>query len=642
LLAPVLSAMGAAVFVSQGGELSLLGSPPLWLQQLVPEILTRTATSLADRFPLLEVFLPEAEITWAEDAGNLVCSDLWTEDQPDGTPIHLQACAVGASGQRFLILQRSDALYNEHQLVLQYAHDTALQNDTIARLSREALAATEAKSQFLAMMSHEIRTPMNSILGMADLLAETPLRDDQRKYVEVFQRAGSSLLNLINDILDLSKVEAGQMTLEAIDFDLADVVERGAELIRMKAAAKGLSVAVEIATDVPRFVQGDPTRLRQIIINLLGNSLKFTDTGGLTVRVTLNPESTEPNALKFTVADTGIGIPPEKLDSVFQSFTQVDASTTRKYGGTGLGLTITKRLVEAMKGRIWVESQLGAGSQFHFTAQFGAALTQPSAAPEPVSEAVLAAAPSLRILVADDSEDNRFLIRAYLKDLPWSLDFAENGALALEMLKNATYDLALVDVHMPEMDGYTAVTRYREHERTLGSRRLPILALTADAFREAVEKSLSAGFDAHLAKPIRKPTLMEAIQRHSRRSSASAETAMATEPPRAKAAAAAEPANIVVAAASDDDIMPELAAQFVSNIRRNPVAIASALARSDFDVIRSLGHNMKGTGTSYGFPAITDVGARLEQAAKDHSVEAIQAALQELSGCLRTIEQRSD
>ncbi len=572
-------------------------------------------------FPCLEVFLADAEIAWAGEVGAVACSDLWTDDQPDGTPVHLQACAFHAAGQQFLVTQLADTLYREHQLVLQYAHDTALQNDTIARLNREVQAATQAKSEFLAMMSHEIRTPLNAILGMADLLAETPLAAEQRKYVEVFQRAGSSLLNLINDILDLSKVEAGQLTLEAVDFDLADVVERAAELVRPKAAGKGLDVAVQTAPDMPRWVHGDPTRLRQIIVNLLGNALKFTEKGRLTVSVARAPESAGENALQFTVADTGIGIAPDKLDQVFERFAQADSSTTRKYGGTGLGLAITKRLVEAMGGRIWVESEVDAGSQFHFTAQFGVAEPGQAAAAESPVAASAASARPLRILVADDSEDNRFLIRAYLKDFPWSLDFAVNGAVALDRLRNTAYDLVLMDVHMPEMDGYTATAHFREGEQVRGRARLPILALTADAFREAIDKSHAAGFDAHLAKPIRKTALVEAILRHVR--------VPADEPGPARPVAPAAPV-------ADVD-MAELGARYVGNIRRHPVAIAAALGRGDFEVIRSIGHNLKGTGTSYGLPEITEVGARLEQAAKERDVAAVQSALHDLSGCLRAI-----
>ena len=618
----VLAAMQLAVFEPlPNRRFRLLAAPPLWLRELMPQIEEGRDAVLADRFPLLETFLPEAEEAWRKRAERLA-SDLWSEARPEGGDIHLQAWALSASGRPLLVIEAADALYRERQLTLQYAHETALQYETIQRLNRQVQRANQAKSEFLAMMSHEIRTPMNAILGMADLLAETWLSSDQQRYVSIFQRSASSLLDLLNDILDLSKVEAGELTLETVPFDLREVVARATELVGIRASEKGLAIESEVAPDVPPWLAGDPVRLRQVLINLLGNSLKFTERGKLTVRITREPQASDPGSLQVAVSDTGIGIPPDKLETIFESFSQADSSTTRKYGGTGLGLSISKRLVEAMGGRIWVESTVGSGSTFYFTAKLGVTEAQPETAMEHAAAAPAARAP-LRILVADDSEDNRFIIRAYLKNTPYHLEFAEDGAIALEKLTTCLYDLALVDVHMPAMDGYTVIRRLRDFERAHGRTPLPVLALTADAFQEAVEKSLAAGFTRHLAKPIRRPALLAAIDGCAR---------VAAGPP----ASAARSAHEVMVDESLSAILP----RFLSNVRKNPAAIAEALARGDYDTVRTLGHNMKGTGASFGMPQISALGERLERAAKEQDTDSVIAANGELAEFLDRVEVR--
>jgi CheY-like chemotaxis protein len=417
----------------------------------------------------------------------------------------------------------------------------------------------------------------------------------------------------------MSKIEAGQLTLENVPFELRDVVARAVELVGIRAGAKGLKIESEIASDVAPWVSGDPVRTRQVLINLLGNSMKFTEQGQLTVRVERDPQGKGAAALRFAVSDTGIGIPEDKLPTIFESFTQADSSTTRKYGGTGLGLTICKRLVEAMGGKIWVESTVGVGSTFYFTAEFG----QAAAPATPIATAAVAAKPaeSLRILVADDSEDNRSVMRAYLQQSPYVADFVEDGAAALEKLQTGRYDLALMDVHMPRMDGYAAVRAFREYEQAKNLQPLPVLALTADAFKEAVEKSLAAGFTMHLAKPIRKTTLLEAIARHGQA--------------HPEAAAAAK-LDVVVVNAELASIVPK----FISNVRRNPPAIAAALARGDFDTVRSLGHNMKGTGGSFGLPQISAIGDQLERAAKEQDADAVRTITAQLVQFLDSVDIR--
>jgi PAS domain S-box-containing protein len=526
----------------------------------------------------------------------------------------------------------------------------------LEKAKHAAELSNEAKSMFLATMSHEIRTPLNAIIGTGELLSESPLNLQQKEYLQVCQRASSNLLDLINDILDISIIEEGRLKVEEVDFDPYDQFSRVVNLVDHQIQEKKLDFTWNIDASVPVLLKGDSARLRQVLLNYITNAIKFTETGTICVTVKLEQQDGKACSLQFSVEDTGIGIAQEHLPMIFERFTQVDRSFTRKYGGAGLGLTIVKRLVELMGGKVWVKSQLGAGSTFSFTLPFkkGSSsldqkevdaredvrvlvvandplnrlkirnmvrrlgttvhmLKDPSncldelrragakrspyhlvvmtceranvnklalakeiqRTPEfqdakllilnaddqpvnmvnlgkpggrncfikPIKQEILASAilevlrkrgqespdlerntnpdrqneAPLRILLAEDDHDNATIIRHFLKEKPYHIDWVENGQLALEQFKGGDYDLVIMDIQMPVMDGYAALKRIRQWEKKGRHQSAPILALTANARKEESLHCLRAGFSAYLSKPVRKTSLLEAIHQNCHR-----------------------------------------------------------------------------------------------------------------------------
>jgi len=447
----------------------------------------------------------------------------------DGTPYPVEECHIyqafrqgkgshvdnevvwRSDGTNFPTEYWSYPIFQDEQVigaVVTFIDITERRQAEVALMAAKAVAeqSNRVKSEFLANMGHEIRTPLTGIIGMTDLALETPLSPVQRVYLETVRTSGDSLLTVINDILDFSKIEAGKMDLVTLDFNLRDQLKRALKMLSGRAEDKGLELLFDIAPEVPEVLRGDSNRLRQVVVNLVGNAIKFTEVGKVMLRVQVEAadEATH-RTLHFVVSDTGIGIPAEKQQVIFAPFSQADSSTTRKYGGTGLGLTISRHLVEKMGGKLWVESEVGRGTQFHFTARLETSEKTIEAGTAQFSEHPK---DFFRVLVAEDSLVNQRITTRLLEKRGYRAVVVANGREALEALKNENYDLVLMDVHMPEMDGLEATAAIRQREKETGFHQ-PVIALTASIDRA---RCLAAGMDGHLEKPINPQELDEVLK----------------------------------------------------------------------------------------------------------------------------------
>ena len=389
-----------------------------------------------------------------------------------------------------------------------------LTNKDLILAKNQAEHSAKIKEEFLANMSHEIRTPMNGIIGMKDLLKETKLTEEQQSYLNNIDISAENLLVIINDILDYSKIEAGKMSIESVEFNLESILKNLEDIFRNKAEKQGLSLILEVQKQVPRFVKGDSVRLSQVLINLIGNALKFTKKGIIKLVVSLQEEDQYTQRILFQVIDTGIGIPKEKQETIFQSFSQAKASTTREYGGTGLGLTISKQLVELQGGKIRVESTEGEGSQFIFDILFKKSSHQNQVVQSSNAQPTLEYKDSttVRILVAEDNKINQILIKKVLQKMKFDATIVENGQLALDALSSNTFDILLLDLHMPVMDGFQTAINIRKTD--LGFKNIPIIALTAAAIKDERDRSFACGVDDYITKPFKQDELYKIINKY--------------------------------------------------------------------------------------------------------------------------------
>lgn len=508
-------------------------------------------------------------------------------------------------------------------------------------LADQARAASRAKSQFLANMSHEIRTPMNGVLGMTDLLMATTLTDRQRHLAQTIHRSGTALLTLLNAILDFSKIEAGKLELDVTEFDVRQTVQDAVGLFAESARSAGLDLTCRVSGDVPDRLRGDPVRLRQILVNLVGNAIKFTEHGAVSVLVQRVRRTAQRDVLEFSVTDTGIGVAPDARARIFEAFSQEDGSTTRRFGGTGLGLAIVKELVTLMGGEVGVESTPGAGSTFRFTAELDRAARSvgepptpgtPSTGTQGVTGGAQPTNPSEanrgRILLAEDNPVNLEVALGALESLGYHVDVAINGQEAIEATARTAYDLVLMDCQMPELDGLAAAAAIRRREVAQGARRLAIVALTAHALKGNRDQCLAAGMDGVLTKPFTTDQLRATLERWC--GGGARDQAVPPVRPSSSQGGAADvdrKAWDMIRAMQrpgQPDVLTRILSAYLRNVPDIMARLRAAVNSGDHALLLSSAHQLKSASRTLGARVLGDLCQRLEQCGKNEQPPGVE------------------
>ncbi len=517
--------------------------------------------------------------------------------RPDGTWV--ERCFLRMPDDSRLVVVRDITELKQRETEL------ALERDAAEAARAEAEAANQAKSTFLATMSHEIRTPMNGVLGMLEMLEHQSISSDQRAIVATMRSSASALLRIIDDVLDFSKIEAGRIDLEETPFSLSELVGGTVEALRPQATAKGLQFTVEVAPGSADALIGDPVRVRQILFNLLGNAVKFTQTGSVDVRATAAPVGEGRHDLMLKITDTGIGISADERARLFQPFAQADSSTTRRFGGSGLGLSIVRRLAQLMDGDVEVRSEPGIGSVFTVTLRLRAAPEALSPSANSLKPLPAVCATGSRVLVVDDHPVNRQVMTGLLSLLGLTVDVAVDGVEALSLWLPGRYAVVLADMHMPRMDGYALTREMRAREAAVGAVRTPIVAVTANAMRGEEERCLEGGMDAYLAKPV-------AIARLSATLGRWIALAPRVDPP----ASVVDRPMLRSWLGDDEATLRSLLMEFLNTARQNEREIEAALGSVEISAAVMPAHNLRGGALAVGAQALAQAAGAVEAAAR--------------------------